>query len=58
MLVVGVAFRHTSVLPPEPHPLAYENGFDRKPPNFTTTCIRPLEVMIQVLHPATFFFVI
>ncbi|KAG1341877.1 putative Nrap protein, expressed [Cocos nucifera] len=42
------AFRHTSVLPPEPHPLAYENDFDRKPPNFTTTCIRPLEVMIQL----------
>lgn len=42
------AFRHTSVLPPEPHPLAYEKGFDRKPPNFTTTCIQPLEVMIQL----------
>ncbi|XP_008790387.2 nucleolar protein 6 [Phoenix dactylifera] len=42
------AFRHTSVLPPEPHPLAYEKGFDKKPPNFTTTCIRPLEVMIQL----------
>ncbi|XP_062204390.1 uncharacterized protein LOC133906481 [Phragmites australis] len=41
------AFRHTSVFPPEPHPLAYGKNSQRLP-NFTTTCIRSLEVMIQL----------
>ncbi|KAG2615037.1 hypothetical protein PVAP13_3NG027500 [Panicum virgatum] len=41
------AFRHTSVFPPEPHPLAYGKSSQRLP-NFTTTCIRSMEVMIQL----------
>lgn len=41
------AFRHTSVFPPEPHPLAFEKGV-RNPPKLTTTSIQPLEVMIQL----------
>ncbi|CAL4904049.1 unnamed protein product [Urochloa decumbens] len=41
------AFRHTSVFPPEPHPLAYGKNSQRLP-NFATTCIRSLEVMIQL----------
>ena len=41
------AFRHTSVFPPEPHPLAYGKSSQRLP-NFATTCIRSMEVMIQV----------
>ncbi|KAJ1264900.1 hypothetical protein BS78_08G037300 [Paspalum vaginatum] len=41
------AFRHTSVFPPEPHPLAYGKN-SQKLPNFATTCIRSLEVMIQL----------
>jgi hypothetical protein len=43
------AFRHTSVLPPEPYPLAYEKNSQRLP-NFTTTCIPSLQVMIQVTN--------
>lgn len=42
-----LAFRHTSVFPPEPHPLAYGRNSQRLP-KFATTCIRSLEVMIQV----------
>ncbi|KAF0889199.1 hypothetical protein E2562_022458 [Oryza meyeriana var. granulata] len=42
------AFRHTSVFPPEPHPLAYEKKSSQRLPNFTATCIRSLEVMIQL----------
>ncbi|CAN6330646.1 unnamed protein product [Urochloa humidicola] len=41
------AFRHTSVFPPEPHPLAFGKNSQRLP-NFATTCIRSLEVMIQL----------
>ncbi|ONM34012.1 hypothetical protein ZEAMMB73_Zm00001d041900 [Zea mays] len=41
------AFRHTSVFPPEPHPLAYGRNSQRLP-KFATTCIRSLEVMIQL----------
>uniref|UniRef100_A0A0E0F9V8 Nucleolar protein 6 n=1 Tax=Oryza meridionalis TaxID=40149 RepID=A0A0E0F9V8_9ORYZ len=41
------AFRHTSVFPPEPHPLAYEKRSSQRLPNFTATCMRSLEVMIQ-----------
>ncbi|KAM0914789.1 hypothetical protein ACQ4PT_011270 [Festuca glaucescens] len=41
------AFRHTSVYPPEPHPLAYEKSSQRLP-KFAPTCIRSLEVMIQL----------
>ncbi|KAG2623176.1 hypothetical protein PVAP13_3KG040362 [Panicum virgatum] len=41
------AFRHTSVFPPEPHPLAYGKSSQRLP-NFATTCIRSMEVMIQL----------
>ncbi|KAL2497823.1 Nrap protein [Abeliophyllum distichum] len=42
------AFRLTSVFPPPPHPLAYEDSVGVKPQNLTSTCIRPLEVMIQL----------
>nr|ABA95899.2 Nrap protein, expressed [Oryza sativa Japonica Group] len=42
------AFRHTSVFPPEPHPLAYEKRSSQRLPNFTATCMRSLEVMIQL----------
>ncbi|GAA0178293.1 RNA metabolism protein [Lithospermum erythrorhizon] len=42
------AFRLTSVYPPEPHPLAYENDKDVKLHNHISTCIQPLEVMIQL----------
>ncbi|XP_052139184.1 uncharacterized protein LOC127757657 [Oryza glaberrima] len=42
------AFRHTSVFPPEPHPLAYEKKSSQRLPNFTATCMRSLEVMIQL----------
>ncbi|XP_066359297.1 uncharacterized protein [Miscanthus floridulus] len=41
------AFRHTSVFPPEPHPLAYGRNSQRLP-KFATTCVRSLEVMIQL----------
>jgi hypothetical protein len=43
------AFRHTSVLPPEPHPLAYGKDSLRLL-NFATTCISSLQVMIQVIN--------
>ncbi|XP_020099122.1 nucleolar protein 6 isoform X1 [Ananas comosus] len=42
------AFRHTSVFPPEPHPLAFEKSSNKRPPNFVATCLQPLEVMIQL----------
>ncbi|XP_039128764.1 nucleolar protein 6 isoform X2 [Dioscorea cayenensis subsp. rotundata] len=42
------ALRHTSVYPPPPHPLAFENSVSQKPPKFATTCIHSLEVMIQL----------
>ncbi|RLN30373.1 nucleolar protein 6 isoform X2 [Panicum miliaceum] len=41
------AFRHTSVFPPEPHPLAYGKNSQRLP-NLATTCIRSMEIMIQL----------
>ncbi|KAK3150553.1 hypothetical protein QOZ80_3AG0234690 [Eleusine coracana subsp. coracana] len=41
------AFRHTCVFPPEPHPLAYGKSSQRLP-NFATTCIPSLQVMIQL----------
>ena len=41
------AFRHTSVFPPEPHPLAYGTNSQRLP-KCAATCIKSLEVMIQV----------
>ncbi|CAA0839558.1 Unknown protein [Striga hermonthica] len=41
------AFRLTSVFPPAPHPLAHEgNQMKMKKP--TASCIRPLEIMIQL----------
>ncbi|KAJ6837384.1 putative nucleolar protein 6 [Iris pallida] len=42
------AFRHTSVFPPEPHPLAFEKGTDKRIPKFVATCLQPVEVMIQL----------
>ncbi|CAM0950126.1 unnamed protein product [Alopecurus aequalis] len=41
------AFRHTSVYPPEPHPLAYEKS-SQWLPKFAATCVQSLEVMIQL----------
>ncbi|XP_058112388.1 uncharacterized protein LOC131255639 isoform X1 [Magnolia sinica] len=40
------AFRYTSVFPPEPHPLANEKDVNRR--SQFTTCIQPVEVMIQL----------
>ncbi|XP_047334495.1 nucleolar protein 6 [Impatiens glandulifera] len=42
------AFRHTSVFPPEPHPVAVEKGVNLKKKQLTSTCLQPLEVMIQL----------
>lgn len=42
------AFRHTSVFPPEPHPLAFEKGIGNRVPKSAPTCIQPVEVMIQL----------
>lgn len=42
------AFRHTSVFPPEPHPLAFEKDTDKRIPKFVATCLQPVEVMIQL----------
>lgn len=42
------AFRLTSVFPPAPHPLAYEKGMDTKLQKPISTCLRPLEVAIQL----------
>ncbi|CAL1360812.1 unnamed protein product [Linum trigynum] len=42
------ALRSTSVFPPEPHPLANEKGSGGKLSKLTSSCIQPLEVMIQL----------
>ncbi|KAF3447128.1 hypothetical protein FNV43_RR12308 [Rhamnella rubrinervis] len=42
------AFRFTSAFPPEPHPLANRKGGVLRLHKFTPSCIRPLEVMIQL----------
>ncbi|KAM7520198.1 hypothetical protein LguiB_019160 [Lonicera macranthoides] len=42
------AFRRTSVCPPHPHPLAYENNVDMRIKVVSSSCIQPLEVMIQL----------
>ncbi|XP_009777139.1 uncharacterized protein [Nicotiana sylvestris] len=42
------AFRMTSVFPPMPHPLAQEKGVDIKLRKPVSTCINPVEVMIQL----------
>lgn len=42
------AFRFTSVFPPEPHPIASEKGNVPRPHKLTSSCIQPLEVMIQL----------
>ncbi|KAJ9561979.1 hypothetical protein OSB04_007139 [Centaurea solstitialis] len=39
------AFRHTSVFPPRPHPCASGTKVGNK---ITSTCIQPLEIMIQL----------
>ncbi|KAK9164157.1 hypothetical protein Syun_005059 [Stephania yunnanensis] len=44
----GVAFRLTSVFPPQPHPLATAKGTGLKSQKLLSTCIQPLEVMIQL----------
>ncbi|KAF6136292.1 hypothetical protein GIB67_042777 [Kingdonia uniflora] len=44
------AFRFTSVFPPEPHPLADVKIVGRKSQKVTSTCVQPLEVMIQARH--------
>ncbi|XP_020572255.1 nucleolar protein 6 isoform X2 [Phalaenopsis equestris] len=45
---LDAAFRQSAVFPPEPHPLIYEKGIAKTLPKFTTTCIKPLTVMIQL----------
>ncbi|PSS30826.1 Nucleolar protein [Actinidia chinensis var. chinensis] len=42
------AFRFTSVFPPRPHPLAVEKTVNLRLQKFTSSCIHPLEVMIQL----------
>ncbi|KAM3252383.1 hypothetical protein P3L10_006453 [Capsicum annuum] len=42
------AVRLTSVFPPMTHPLAHEKGVDIKPRKPVSTCINPVEVMIQL----------
>ncbi|KAL3525384.1 hypothetical protein ACH5RR_013756 [Cinchona calisaya] len=42
------AFRFTSVFPPGPHPLACENHVDVRMQKLTSTCIQPLQVLIQL----------
>lgn len=42
------AFRCTSVCARQPHPLASENYVDRENIKFSSTCIQPVEVLIQV----------
>lgn len=42
------AFRFTSVFPPEPHPLAVEKITNKTLNKLTSSCIQPLEVMIQL----------
>ncbi|XP_059293198.1 uncharacterized protein LOC132046556 isoform X2 [Lycium ferocissimum] len=42
------AARLTSVFPPMPHPLAHEKGVQIKPRKPVSTCINPVEVMIQL----------
>ncbi|KAK9165520.1 hypothetical protein Scep_000711 [Stephania cephalantha] len=42
------AFRLTSVFPPQPHPLATAKGTGLKSQKLLSTCIQPLEVMIQL----------
>ncbi|KAH9309820.1 hypothetical protein KI387_037731, partial [Taxus chinensis] len=42
------AFRHTSVFPPMPHPLAKEKVQQEKSHKLISTCVQPLEVMIQL----------
>ncbi|CAD6334060.1 unnamed protein product [Miscanthus lutarioriparius] len=44
---LDATFRHTSVFPPEPHPLAYGTNSQRLP-KCAATCIKSLEVMIQL----------
>lgn len=46
-LPLVTAFRMTSVFPPIPHPLAQEKGVDIKLRKPVSTCINPVEVMIQ-----------
>ncbi|KAL6005249.1 hypothetical protein ACLOJK_005811 [Asimina triloba] len=43
----STAFRHMSVFPPEPHPLANEKDINRRL-QFAPTCIQTAEVMIQL----------
>ncbi|RRT62347.1 hypothetical protein B296_00042646, partial [Ensete ventricosum] len=43
-----VALRHTSVFPPQPHPLAYEKGVNKKPSKLASTSIQSIDVMIQL----------
>ncbi|PSR88048.1 Nucleolar protein [Actinidia chinensis var. chinensis] len=42
------AFRFTSVFPPRPHPLAVEKSVNLRLQKLTSSCIHPLEVMIQL----------
>lgn len=42
------AFRCTSVFPQQPHPLASQGHVDRKKIKYNSTCIQPVEVLIQL----------
>lgn len=45
---LDAAFRLTSVFPPGPHPLAQENHLDIRPEKLLSTCLEPLEVLLQL----------
>ncbi|XP_040999624.1 nucleolar protein 6 [Juglans microcarpa x Juglans regia] len=45
---IDPAFRFTSVFPPEPHPLVIDKGDVPRTHKLMSSCIQPLEVMIQL----------
>ncbi|WCJ24913.1 Nucleolar protein 6 [Euphorbia peplus] len=45
---IDPAFRFTSVFPPKPHPLAKESGAVPRLNKLISSCVHPLEVMIQL----------
>ncbi|RAL52526.1 hypothetical protein DM860_017220 [Cuscuta australis] len=48
VLAIDPAFRQTSVYPPAPHPLAFEKCIESTQLRPISTCLKPLEVAIQL----------
>ncbi|CAM8912250.1 unnamed protein product [Rhodiola kirilowii] len=48
VLPIDPALRSTSVCPPQPHMLATKGGIKLRSPMLISTCIQPLDVMIQL----------